>query len=245
MLPHSPSSTDLTESSSTTPTPTSAGGLARGRQAPPVSERVRVAGGQYSQLSYVGPGLHAQQLLAVANIGGSTITPGLWAKWTTPLDGSEEESWTDGGAGLAEQLSAWPTKLANASWSEAHGKLALLHSLNGTETGNTYGLGSMLLIAAGDSSYSTSNTPTRLRKRCGIPSTRPRSSWAGRRGPTRGSPTASTSACSPTGSCWSTRRADSIPSFSLGGGIYSGSQLNNVTSVSMGPTSGLILLRVG
>ena len=39
--------------------------------------------------------------------------------------------------------------------------------------------------------------------------------------------------------------ANSIGTFSLGGGVYSGSGLTNVKSVSMGPTSGLLLIRVG
>jgi hypothetical protein len=39
--------------------------------------------------------------------------------------------------------------------------------------------------------------------------------------------------------------AHSVGAFSLGGGRYSGSGLTNVAAVSMGPTSGLILTRVG
>ena len=98
---------------------------------------------------------HSRGLLVVGNIGGSTGTAGLWQKWTTPMDGSEEESWTDGGAGLAQQIPFWGAKLANLAWSEANGKYALLHSYNTTETGNTYGLASMMLEAGGSSSYST------------------------------------------------------------------------------------------
>jgi hypothetical protein len=197
---------------------------------------------QYSELSYVGPGMHAQGLLAVANIGGSTLTAGLWAKWTAPLDGSEEESWTDGGLGLAQQVSAWPTKLANAAWSEAHGKIALLHSLNNTETGNAYGLASMLLIASGNASYSTSNFGNT-------------ESWYPEyaTGQQLGAPTGAYTRLAngvyervfANGIVLVNPTTNAIPSFSLGGGIYSGSQLSNVTSVSMRPTSGLILLRVG
>jgi len=36
-----------------------------------------------------------------------------------------------------------------------------------------------------------------------------------------------------------------VPSFSLGGGVYSGSGLTQVSSVTLGPTSGLILIKVG
>jgi hypothetical protein len=39
--------------------------------------------------------------------------------------------------------------------------------------------------------------------------------------------------------------ANTIPSFSLGGGSYSGSGLSGVQSVGLGPTSGLILLKTG
>ena len=111
----------------------------------------------YSLISYAAPTIHSNGLMLVGNIGGATMTSGLWQKWTTPLDGSEEESWTDGGAGLAQQISQWPAKLANVAWSEANGKLTILHSYNRTETGNTYGLASMLLATAGRSNYSTAN----------------------------------------------------------------------------------------
>lgn len=108
-------------------------------------------------VSYLGSQAHAHGLLAVANIGGSRITPGLWQRWTSLLDGSMEESWTDGGLGLTDQILDWPTKLANMAWSEAHHKYALLHSFNTSAAGNAYGLASMLLVAGGYSSYSTNN----------------------------------------------------------------------------------------
>ena len=109
----------------------------------------------YSFFTRVAPQLHAAGLEVVANIGGSTITPGLWQKWNTPLDGAMEESWTDGGEGLGQQVPDWSTKLENIAWSEANGKYAILNSYNTTEAGNTYGLASMLLVAGGWSSYDT------------------------------------------------------------------------------------------
>jgi hypothetical protein len=68
-----------------------------------------------------------------------------------------EESWTDGGDGLSQQLPWWRAKLDNVAWSEAHGKYVLLHSYNLSESGNAFGLAAMLLVAGGRTSYSTSN----------------------------------------------------------------------------------------
>jgi hypothetical protein len=73
------------------------------------------------------------------------------------LDGSEEQSWTDAGLGLADQIFDWHTKLQHVAWSEAHHKYTLLHSYNTTTAGNVYGLASMLLVAGGWSSYSSNN----------------------------------------------------------------------------------------
>ncbi len=108
-------------------------------------------------LAYFASQAHANGLLAMANIGGSRITPGLWQRWTSLLDGSEEESWTDAGLGLSDQILDWPTKLANVAWSEAHHKYTFVHSYNTTAAGNAYGLASQLLVAGGWSSYSTTN----------------------------------------------------------------------------------------
>jgi len=107
-----------------------------------------------SFVSYAGPAARAQGLLTVGNIAAATTAQ--WQQLNTPMDGAEEESWTDGGFGAAQQLPFFATKLANAAWSEAHDKYAILHSYNLTEAGNTYGLASMLLVAAGHCSYATS-----------------------------------------------------------------------------------------
>jgi Hypothetical glycosyl hydrolase family 15 len=109
-----------------------------------------------SLVSYLGPAMRAQHLLAIANISDAPSAD-MWRQWAGKLDGSEEESWTDGGFGLAQQIPFWPAKLANLVWSEAHGKYELLHSYNATQAGNTYGLAAMLLAANGRASYSTSN----------------------------------------------------------------------------------------
>ncbi len=60
-------------------------------------------------------------------------------------------------SGIVQQLPAWSAKLADAAWSEANHKLLMLHSWNTTQAGNLFGLASMLLVADGESSYSTSN----------------------------------------------------------------------------------------
>lgn len=195
----------------------------------------------YSMLTYAASRLHASGLKSISNIGGSTNFPGLWQKWTAPGDGSEEESWTDGKMGLAQQVPAWSQKLANAAWSEANHKLLLLHSWNTTQSGNRYGIASMMLIAGGESSYSTSNgcyttcetwypeytTAQGLGAPVG-PYTRLSNSvylrWY-RNGMVLVNPTLS-----------------SIGTFSLGGGKYTGSGLTSVASVSMGATTGYLLL---
>jgi hypothetical protein len=198
----------------------------------------------YSLVSYAGPSSKAQGVPIIGNIGGSTLTPGLWQKWTAPLAGSEEESFTDGGAGLAQQIRDWPTKLANVAWSEANGKIVLLHSWNTTQTGNRYGLASMMLVANGQSSYSTSNGDYGSYE-----TWYPEYTVARYLGAPRGVYTQFANGVYQrrfaNGIVLVNPTARSIPTFSLGGGTYSGSQLSNVSSVSMGPTSGLILIGVG
>jgi hypothetical protein len=194
-------------------------------------------GAMYGLLSTLGGATHAQRMRVVANIGGSTVKRGLWQRWTTPLDGSEEESWTDGGSGLGQQVPFWSTKLADVAWSEAHGKLALVHSYNTTEAGNTYGLASMVLVAAGATSYSTSNLVS-------TESWYPEYSAAQQLGPARGHYARSAGAyvrAFARGIVVVNPTLHSVRSIRLGG-TYSGSGLRRVRSVSLRPTSGLILL---
>jgi hypothetical protein len=197
-----------------------------------------------SWVTYSAATLHAQGLKAFGNLCGTTLTAGLWQKWAAPYDGAMEESWTDGGQGLAQQISAFPTKLADAAWSAANGKMVLEHSYNGTETGNTFGLGSLMLVNNGTLSYSTSNTNYTSDE-----SNYPEYATATSLGAPTGSYVKLSSGvyerAFANGVVLVNATTSSVPSFSLGGGIYSGSQLNNVTSVSMGATSSLILLKVG
>jgi putative glycosyl hydrolase-like family 15 (GHL15) protein len=108
----------------------------------------------YSFLSSVAPQLRAEGLLVAANIGGSTITPGLWQKWNGPLDGAMEESFTNGGSGRDSVANGqWLAKLKHALWSEANGKIALDHAVTATRSGARYGLATMLLAANGENKF--------------------------------------------------------------------------------------------
>lgn len=198
----------------------------------------------YSFLSYAGPQLRATHLMNVANIGGAASFPGLWQKWNGPLDGAEEESWTDGKLGLMQQLPAWSAKLANAAWSEAHHKLLMLHSWNTTEAGNRFGLASMLLIAGGESSYSTSNgcytacetwyPEYATAQRLGAPL-----------GPYRRIGGSVAIRFYQRGVVLVNGSQHSTDSVWLGGGTYTGSGLTRVRSVRLRPASAYILLGGG
>jgi hypothetical protein len=189
-----------------------------------------------------GPAAHSQGLLVFANIGGAATTPGVWQRWVSQLDGAEEESWTHNGVSLADSIYYWRANLDNVAWSEAHRKYTLLHSYATTEGGNTYGLASMLLAARGRSGYETSNVIGSSAE-----AWYPEYGTARRLGP-------------PTGPYKRLRRgaymrrfrrglvvvnptAHSTGAIRLGGGRYSGSGLSRVSSVFLGPTTGLILLR--
>ncbi len=190
-------------------------------------------------LDYAGPVVHAAGLLLFGNIGGAA--PSLWRAWNGPLDGAEEESWTDGKLGLAQQVPFWTSKLANVAWSEHHGKYVLLHSWNTTRAGNVFGLASMLLVANGFSSYSTSNG-----NYAGYEVWYPEYSTAARLG-------------APLGAYRRLRNGIYERRFAAGlvlvnpglrrihrfalPGRYSGSGRRHVRSVSMAPLTGLILRR--
>jgi hypothetical protein len=192
----------------------------------------------YSLVSYATPQVHAQGRLLVANIGGGANYPGLWQKWTAAMDGSEEESWMDTSVSYY-----WSQMMADTAWSEANGKLAILHSHYTTETGNTFGLASMMLLAQGNSSYSTANTnystsellfPEYITaQHLGAP-TGPYQKLAN--GVDERTFTGGLVLVNPT--------MHAVPSFVLGGGLYSGSGLTNAQSAALGPASALILQRV-
>jgi Hypothetical glycosyl hydrolase family 15 len=215
--------------------------LPAGTSAPKYPTSASWQAATYSLISASAPPIHNRGLLLIGNIGAATAS--IWQQWTTPMDGSEEESWTDGGLGLAQQAPFWAGKLANVAWSEAHGKYVLLHTHNTSETGNTYGLASMMLVANGRASYSTSNA-------CylGCESWYPEYTTAQRLGAPAGAYTRLSNRAYrrsfANGVVLVNPTTHLIPAFPLGG-TYSGSGLTNVTSVALPPTSGLILRRIG
>jgi hypothetical protein len=190
---------------------------------------------EYSLLSYAGPQIHSQGLLVVANIGGGANVPGLWQQWTTPLDGSMEESWMD-----SSLTYYWPQQIADAAWSAANGKIALLHSHSLTETGNTYGLASMLLVTSGNEGYSTANA-NYTNSENWFPEYQTAQSLGA-------ATTASTKLANGVyargfaGGVVLVNPSGTTQSVALGGGTYSGSGLTSVSSVTLAPWSGLILV---
>jgi hypothetical protein len=200
-----------------------------------------------NMLANAAAAFHAQGLLTFANLsvfGTAAAGSALWQTWSAPLDGSEEEAWTGQPGDLLGGVSTWPAQLANLGWDEAHGKYTIVHSYDATETGNTYGLASMMLAAGGLSSYSTANSNYTNNEM-----------WYPEYGAAQqlGAPIGAyfqlangvyervfakgIVLVNPTGR--------SVNSFSLGGHTYSGSGLTNATSVSMAPTSGYVLQEVG
>lgn len=192
----------------------------------------------YSLLSYATPQVHAQGRLLVANIGGGANYAGLWQKWTSAVDGSEEESWMDTSVSYY-----WPQMLADTAWSEANGKLAILHSHYATETGNTFGLASMLLVAQGKASYSTANT-NYTTSELWFPEYNTAQQLGAPVGPYRQLANGVLERTFTGGLVVVNPTTHAAPSFALGGGVYSGSGLANALSAALAPASGLILLRV-
>jgi len=173
----------------------------------------------YSLLRYGGQAVHAQGLLLFSNLGG-VLAPGMWQQWNSPLDGAEEESWTDGGLGLAQQLPYWSRKLANVAWSEAHGKGVLLPAGRASySTSATY--------ASQETWYPEYGTAQRLGAPVGA--YKRRGNGVFERAFTNGLVLVNPTTLA-------------IRRFSLHR-RYSGSGLTRVRALAMGPTSGLILLK--
>lgn len=194
----------------------------------------------YSFLSNVGRQLRHAGLLAVANIGGSTITPGLWQKWNGPIDGAMEESFTNGGTGADSVANGrWPAKLGHALWSERNGKISLDHAVTSSEAGARYALATMLLVARRENLFSASVGYTRevwwpeyaTAKALGRPIGGYR---VLRNGVYRREFANGVVLVNP--------RARAASGVGLRG-TYSGSGLRNVTRVRLAPTSGVVLVR--
>jgi putative glycosyl hydrolase-like family 15 (GHL15) protein len=194
----------------------------------------------YSFLSNVGPQLHRAGLLAVANIGGSTTTPGLWQKWNGPIDGAMEESFTNGGVGPDSIANGeWTPKLSHALWSERNDKISLDHAVTATRAGARYALATMLLVAGGANLFSASADYSRevwwpeyaTANSLGRPLGGYRVLRDGvyRRDFTNGVVLVNPG-------------SRPVPRIRLGA-TYSGSRLHKVTAVSLGRTSGLVLAK--
>ena len=194
----------------------------------------------YSFLSNVGRQLHRAHLLAVANIGGSTITPGLWQKWNGPLDGAMEESFTNGGTGADSVANGrWPAKLGHALWSEKHGKLSLDHAMTSTRAGARYALATMLLVSRRENLFSASVGYSR---EVWWPEYATASSLGAPLAPYRVLRDGVYRRDFANGVVLVNPDASTAAGIRLGG-TYSGPGLRRVTRVSLGPTSGLVLLQ--
>jgi hypothetical protein len=196
-----------------------------------------------SALTYLGPALRAQGLLAFGNISNTDGFP-TWQQWVSHLDGVEQECWTDCGIGLANQIGLWPVKFTQLKWAAANGKYEFLHSYNNGEAANTFGLAAMLLAANGRASYSTSNSNYTYQENW-FPEYDTATALGAPTGPYLQLANGAYERVFANGIVLANPTGTSIPTFSLGGGGYSGSGLANVQSVSLGPTSGLILLKTG
>jgi Hypothetical glycosyl hydrolase family 15 len=128
-------------------------------------------GAENDWASHAAAGVHkTYRLFQIANIAGGqwdredpTFRTDIVSKGQ--LDGSMEESWTDGGEGPAQQITDWKGKLGDAMQAEAADKYYEAHnnyagcssSPCGNESADTYSLASLLLAANGHSSFITAD----------------------------------------------------------------------------------------
>ena len=99
---------------------------------------------------------HAAGLILIANVGLADYpaTQNWWTLWNSIADGAMEESWTFGTDANPVSLMQWKTELANVQFNETHGKYTLLNADTfGNHSSDVYALASMLLVAAGRTSY--------------------------------------------------------------------------------------------
>ncbi len=198
-------------------------------------------GAVYSFLANVAPQLHEAGLLVVANLGGSTIAPGLWEKWNGPIDGAMEESFTNGGAGRDSTTNGqWLPKLQHTVWSETNGKISLDHAITATRGGARYGLATMLLAASGKSLFYASTNSTEL----WWPEYRASAALGPPLGPYRVLPNGDYRRNFTHGVVLVNPHAHATSVVHLGA-TYVGSQLGRVRNVRLQRTSGVVLLRSG
>jgi hypothetical protein len=199
-------------------------------------------GAMTGALAYLAPALRAQGLMVFGNVSGADSVA-TWEQWVGHLDGVEEESWTDGGAGIARQSPFWSAKLAELDWATGHGKYEFVHSYNGGEAGNTFGLASMLLVANGRASYSTSNGG--VDDENWFPEYDTAKALGAAAGPYEVLANGVYERAFANGIVLVNPAGHQVPSFWLGGRTYAGSGIANAESVTLPATSGLILLKTG
>ena len=115
-------------------------------------------------LGYVTSTLHSHGLLAFVNISGGNVTfccqggPARWQQYVSHVDGAMQESWTYGTNHRPLPATEVKAGLLNTAWSEAHGKSTLVNDdITNCQSCSAYGLATMLLVAAGRTSYDTAN----------------------------------------------------------------------------------------
>jgi hypothetical protein len=196
-----------------------------------------------SFLGQVGPALKARGKLAIANLGAWSTHVSVVDSWLPYLSGGIDEQFVKVGDQANtgyRSPSMWGRELGEIQTTQSEGKLfiGLTHSSDADERAAIYGYATELLAANGYALYSMSaNYSTET--------------WFPEYGYALGSPTGVFSAdangvyrraftqglvlVNPT----TARRTVSL------GGTYSGSGLTNVTTVTMRPQSGLVLVLAG
>jgi hypothetical protein len=199
-------------------------------------------GAMTGALAYLAPALRAQGLMVFGNVSGADSVA-TWEQWVGHLDGVEEESWMDGGAGMAPQIPFWSTQLAELDWATAHGKYEFVHSHDSGEVGNAFGLASMLLLANGQASYSTTNGG--VDDESWFPEYDTAKALGAPAGPYAVLANGVYERAFAKGIVLVNPTSHRVPSFWLGGHSYSGSGITDAESVSLPATSALILEQTG
>lgn len=197
-----------------------------------------------SMLAHVGPRIQAAGKLAIPNICCTTeLGVGIWKDWLQFVSGAYEESYTKWDARVGEGYrwdwgtSGWAAHLEQGLEAARQGKILMAHAWSQPDDAAAmrFGLATLMLSAEGRSSfgfgasYSTEPWFPEYDLDIGAPAEAYRRSEA----------------------VYSRKYADGLvlvnpsrsPQQVALGGTYSGSGLERVSSVTMGPTTGLILKR--
>jgi Hypothetical glycosyl hydrolase family 15 len=189
----------------------------------------------------VGPQLQSAGRLAIANIGSWSSSGSVVDSWLQYLTGGMDEmflKWgTTAGTGYASPA-VWATQLQEIKTAEAEGKLfiGITHSSNDDERAAVYGYATGLLAANGHSMFSMNADYTN-------------ETWFPEYNYAIGDPTGAESVMANgvhwrgfTGGLVLVNPTTSTRTVNLGS-TMSGSGVTNVSSVTMGPQSGMVLLR--